>query len=155
MEKVKLCDLQSVLRRKLAEKLIVVNCVTKLLISKGENFYGVILDARITIKNDDSGEMNTLYLISKIPPVTNSESIVDNFLLFKKEVFFYEKIRTVYEELLLKYGFEDNGIFNIFPKFYGSRFSLRANFDFNNGAFILMENLKKKGYYLADKIIGI
>lgn len=66
----------------------------------------------------------------------------------------YETIMPAYNKLELECGLRKNEVFELLPKFYGARLSLQPDGEFDEDAVLLMENLKIKGYYSADRATG-
>lgn len=66
----------------------------------------------------------------------------------------YEGILPSYNQLERDAGLREDELFDILPKYYQSRLSLNPEVDFDDDAVILMENLKKRGYYIGDRTKG-
>lgn len=152
--------LQLVLRPKLGKQVIVVKSSTSLLLPPGENFACSIFKVRALIKRDEKKpeEEEVLQLVAKtFPPSEIMQEIFDFKTFFKKEIFFYEKLMLVYKYLDVDFGANDLEAFDIAPKFYGARGSIKSDdgFAVDDSVIILMQNLKVKGYYTGDKVKGL
>ena len=156
MNEVVLRDLQSVLRQYLKEEIIVKHFATKSLLPPGENYGSTILAVEAIIKKNKGAKEETLYLIAKmLPPTKYQREVFDSSFTFKKETFLYEKILPSYKKLELEFGVEVSEVFDIGPKFYGTRLSSNSEVDFDDDAVILLENLKVLGYYTGDRKFGM
>ncbi|XP_050454122.1 uncharacterized protein LOC126852884 [Cataglyphis hispanica] len=155
LKTIELRELQPILSRTFGDQLIVVRYTTKNLLQPGENYGSTIFDVHAVIKRNDEAEEEDLYLVAKMPPPTQFQrKIFDSPYSFRKEIFMYEVILPHYNKLERDSGLKEDELFNILPKYYQSRLSLDPNVDFDDNAVILMENLKKRGYYICDRTKG-
>ena len=153
--KIELRDLGSLLCEKFGKDLIIVKQSSGQLLSSGENYGSTILKVRATIKRNDDAEEETLDLVAKMLPPTNFQRrMFDSSYTFKKEIFLYAEVLPAYQRLERRFGVVEDEVFDILPKLYGSRLSLRADGDVDQDAVILMQNLKAEGYYMADRRKG-
>ncbi|XP_033216642.1 uncharacterized protein LOC117172641 [Belonocnema kinseyi] len=149
-------DLQTVLRHELGDEVIVDNYSVNSLVPPGENYSSTILSVMCSIKQNKNGATETLHLVAKMTPTSNlHRQFFDNCFIFKKEIFFYKEIIPLYKNLEMEFGVEENSIFDIGPKFYGSRLSSNPKVDFDDDALILLENLKVRGYYTGERKLGL
>ncbi|KAG7204917.1 hypothetical protein KM043_005309 [Ampulex compressa] len=148
-------DLEPLLREKLGDRLIVDSFITKKLLPPGENYGSTILSVDAVIRKSRDAEKEDLRLIAKMsPPTEYQKCIFDSPYTFKKEIFMYKDIMPSYNELERECGIEEDQLFDVLPKFYGYRLSLDPELDFDDNAVILLENLKARGYYTADRSKG-
>ncbi|XP_015112359.1 uncharacterized protein LOC107038010 [Diachasma alloeum] len=144
-------DLQSVLQSTLGDNLIVENYEMQDLLPPGENYASRIVSLHVSIKNKNQ-ENEDLHLVGKLPPPTKEQrETFDTPSTFRKEIFMYSKLLPFYRKLETENGVEGR---EIAPKYYGSRLGVNSDDDFNDDAVILIENLKPKGYYCADRRYG-
>lgn len=155
LKTIELHELQPILSRTFGNRLIVVRYTTKNLLQLGENYGSTILSVHAVIKRNDEAEEEDLHLVAKMPPPSEFQrEMFDSPCSFRKEIFMYEKIIPHYQELEKESGLKEDEIFDILPKYYQSRLSLNPDVDFDDNAVILMENLRKRGYYNSDRTIG-
>lgn len=154
MKQVVLRDLDSVL--KIEDQMVVENYTTKSLLPPGENYGSTIFSVHIELKNKITEKKEDLHLIAKMcPPTEYQKELFNSSRTFIKEIFMYETIMPAYNKLELECGLKKNEVFELLPKFYGARLSLQPDGEFDEDAVLLMENLKVKGYYSADRATGI
>ncbi|XP_076249631.1 uncharacterized protein LOC143188955 [Calliopsis andreniformis] len=155
LKEVVLRDLEPVLQQKLGDQVIVENFTTKSLLPPGENFGSTILSVNVDYKNGHEGQKKELHLIAKmLPPTEFQRRIFNSERTFTKEIFMYETIIPAYNKLETECGLRQTELFDILPKFYGSRLSMQPDQDFDDNAVFLMENLKTNGYYTGNRSIG-
>ncbi|XP_070157113.1 uncharacterized protein [Polyergus mexicanus] len=155
LKTIELRELQPILSRTFGDQLIVVRYTTKSLLQPGENYGSTIFDVHAVIRRNDEAEEEDLYLVAKMPPPTQFQrKIFDSPHSFRKEIFMYEIILPHYKQLERDSGLKEDQLFDILPKYYQSRLSLNPDIDFDDNAVILMENLKKRGYYICDRAKG-
>ncbi|XP_003706466.2 uncharacterized protein LOC100880729 [Megachile rotundata] len=155
LKEVVLRDIESVLREKLDNQIIVENYTTKPLLPPGENYGSSIFSVHVELTNKKTGKNEELHLIAKmVPPTEFQKRLFNSSRTFIKEIFMYDNIVPTYNKLELECGFRESELFDILPKFYGSRLSSRPDADFDDDAVILMENLKIKGYYTGERTKG-
>lgn len=148
-------DLQSLLRNKLTDQIIVDNFTTKSLLPFGENYGSTILNVEATIRRDDDAKKEDLHLIAKmLPPTAFQRELFNSPYTFKKEIAMYEKIAPLYKRLEIENKIEDE-LLDVWPKIYGSRLAIDPNVEFDENAVILMENLQALGYYTCNRFTGI
>uniref|UniRef100_A0A6V7JVT9 CHK kinase-like domain-containing protein n=1 Tax=Bracon brevicornis TaxID=1563983 RepID=A0A6V7JVT9_9HYME len=148
-------DLQSVLRPLLGDQLIVVSQKVKNLLQPGENYGSHIVDIQAQIKKNPDAENEDLHLIGKLPPKTQAQlDMFDPSFVFRKEIFTYSKILPYYRQLEIDNSIGEDDVFDVSPKYYGSRMSLNPDCQFDHDAVLLLENLKPKGYYCVDRRFG-
>lgn len=152
-----IADLQSLLRKKMGEDLVVERHTAIDLLPPGENYGSLILKVDAVIKRDaKSNDDEELHLIAKIPPATQQQrDFFDSPFTFKKESFMYDTIIPRYKKFERDCGIDEADVFDVGPEFYGSRLSLGDGEDFDDNAVILMENLKVRGYYTGDRYVGL
>lgn len=150
---IELRELEPLLQKSLADdRLEVLEYRTEPLLQLGENYGSTILKVIATIRKND-GEEETLEMVAKMLPGSDFQrKIFDSSYTFRKEAFLYEELIPSYQSLEREFGVKD--VFDIVPKLYGVRFSLKADDEFDDDAVILMENLKVRGYYMAERRIG-
>ncbi|CAL7944486.1 unnamed protein product [Xylocopa violacea] len=155
MKEIVLRDVEPVLRQKMGDHVIVENFTAKSLLPPGENYGSTIMGVHVELKNKDTEKKEDLHLVAKMsPPTEYQKRIFNSARTFVKEVFMYETIVPSYNKLQLECGLKKSEVFDILPKFYGSRLSLQADGDFDDDAVIFMEDLKVSGYYHGDRAIG-
>ncbi|XP_063995652.1 uncharacterized protein LOC135173007 [Diachasmimorpha longicaudata] len=143
-------NLQSVLQSTLGSQLIVNNYEMQDLLPPGENYASRIVSLQVSVKNKER-ENEDLCLVGKLPPPTREQrETFDSPSTFRKEIFMYSKILPFYGQLEIDSGVKDH---EIAPKYYGSKLGEHSD-DFSEDAVILIENLKRKGYYCADRRYG-
>lgn len=120
----------------------------------GKNFASGILFVEVVIRWHNHPETDVLSLVAKVPvPGSDLQVIMDSPTAFQKEVFMYEKIWPLYNQIRLECGLSTDDCF--LPKYFGSRMSLIKSVTFDNDAVILLENLKTRGYFLEDQKTGL
>ncbi|XP_071050745.1 uncharacterized protein [Onthophagus taurus] len=124
----------------------------KNLLSLGENYGSVMLDVKIKVDKD--GEEETLCCVGKTTPQSAVIwKMFNTSVTFKKEISFYHDIVPTLNE----FG-EEKGIKNIMhftAKCVGARISLDPNStEVDTDAILLLENIKVKGFTVADRFIG-
>ncbi|KOC71093.1 hypothetical protein WH47_01736 [Habropoda laboriosa] len=155
LPEVVLRDIEPVLRQRLGDNVIVKNFTTKSLLPPGENYGSTILSVHVELKHKNTEKKEELHLIAKMcPPTEFQRRIFNSSRTFMKETFMYDSIMPTYNKLEIECGLKKNEIFEVLPKFYGSRLSLHPDGEFDDNAVILMENLKIEGYYTGDRSIG-
>ncbi|XP_058791781.1 uncharacterized protein LOC131664583 isoform X2 [Phymastichus coffea] len=112
----------------------------------------VKIDAKIR-KNPNAKE-EMLHLVGKTPSCTD-KTIVEWPLVFQKELFMYAELFPLYRELEKEVNVEDCDLINVLPNFVGYRKSLENSANIDENSVLLMENLKVKGFYTADKRTGM
>lgn len=148
-------DLEPVLRQRLGDKVIVESFTSDSLLPPGENYGSTILSVHVDYKNGQAGKKEELNLIAKmLPPTEFQRRIFNSSRTFIKEIFMYETVMPAYNKLEMECGLRKNEMFDILPKFYGSRMSMRSDLEFDDNAVFLMDNLKVKGYYTGNRNIG-
>ncbi|KAK2582860.1 hypothetical protein KPH14_008939 [Odynerus spinipes] len=148
-------ELEPVLRSELGNALIVESYTTKSFLLPGENYGSTILAVDAVIRRTEHDEKEDLHMIAKMPPPTEFQRRIFNSpFTFNKEILFYEDVFPAYRRLEKEYGIKENELFDILSKYYGSRRSLTPEIDFDDNAVILLENLKKRGYYTGKRSIG-
>lgn len=144
-------DLESLLKKSLGEETKILSQKVENLLPKGENYGSTIL--KVSIKTDKEEDLE---LVAKMTVTTDyQKSMMDCTIAFKKEIFVFEELRPIYEEIQREAGFKDLEILDFFPKFFGSRLS--RNFqsqEADEDVVLLMENLKFKGYMQMNRKIG-
>ncbi|OXU20178.1 hypothetical protein TSAR_000410 [Trichomalopsis sarcophagae] len=148
--KIVLRNPQSVLRKKLGKDLEVLDFESDSLVKAGDNYGSTILKARVTVRRRKDAEKEDLHLVAKMLPPTEYQRIVfDSAFTFKKEIFLYEELIPMYRCLY-------SGAFDVVPECYGSALSSKDDAEeVDESAVILLENLKVKGYYMADRYRGL
>lgn len=156
MEQTNLQDLQSLLRQKLGDSLVVEKYTVKDFLPPGENYGSKIVSVDAIIrrnKNDNNSE--ELNMIAKLlPPTLYQREMFDSPFTFKKEIFMYNEILPAYRKLEIDNGVDENEAFNSAAICYGSRQSLNPDIDFDDNAAIVLENLKTRGYYMCNRRLG-
>ena len=149
-------DLQLLLQPRLGDQFVVLKAHVSSFLPPGENFACSIFKVDATVKRADNEHEETLHLIAKTFPLArNMLEIFDYSKFFKKEIFFYEKIAKMYNELEREFGEQE--LLDIAPKLYGAGSTSTKGTEKNKvdeSVVILMENLKTSGYYMLDKIEG-
>lgn len=115
----------------------------------GENYGSIMLKIDVEFTKKDKKQI--LYFVAKLCP--NNQVIRKAFLTditFKKEVYAYLHSTKSITEFQMKYNIQTN----FFTKCYEARLNLSNNNDIDEDALILLENLKIKGYQIADRMIG-
>lgn len=156
MKEVVLRDVEPILQQRLGDRVIVENFTTKSLLPPGENYGSSIFSVDVELKHKNTGKKEDLHLIAKMcPPTEYQKRIFNSSRTFMKEIFMYDTIMPAYNKLELECGLRKNELFEILPKFYGSRLSLQPDGIFDEDAVILMENLKIAGYYTGERSLGM
>lgn len=152
---VKLRELESLLREK-GNDLIVVDYSTESLLPPGENYGSTILKVDVVVKKSPHDEEEKLHLVAKMLPATEFQrDIFDTPYTVKKEIFLYEELLPTYRSLEREFGFKDDELFDVAPRLYGARCTLKPDSsEVDDDAVILMQNLKVLGYYCMDKKKG-
>jgi hypothetical protein len=149
-------DLQLLLQQKLSKQVLVLKCTTSSLLPPGENFACSIFEVHATFKKDENAPQEELHLVAKMFPTEDFiKTIFDFSFFFKKEIFFYERLLPALQQLEIDFGVRASHTFDMGPKIFGTRSSVHHDDDVvDESTIILMENLKKNGYYTLDKIKG-
>lgn len=149
-------DLRSLLTKKLGDDLIIVKSKAKPLLSPGENYGSTMFQVDAIIRKSADAPEEDLHLVAKMLPATDVQrAMFESPVTFKKEVFLYEDLIPSYKRFQTESGIPGMEAFDIVPKFFGSRLSLKPEVnEVDDDAAILMENLKVKGFYMADRRIG-
>ncbi|XP_011498456.1 PREDICTED: uncharacterized protein LOC105362671 [Ceratosolen solmsi marchali] len=150
-------DLQLLLQQKLGEQVMVLKSTTSSLLPSGENFACSIFEVLVVLKKNTNAPQEQLYLIAKMFPKEDFiKNIFDFSLFFKKEIFFYQRLLPAFQQLEIDFGTKASEIFDLAPKVFGTRYSANSNVKVvDDSTLILMENLKRSGYYTLDKIEGL
>lgn len=155
IKKIALYQLQPLLRSTLGNKLIVENYTTTSFLPPGENYGSTILAIDAIIRQEEKCERENLHMIAKMAPPTEFQRRVFNSpFTFRKEIFMYERLLPYYRIMEKEFGVNESELFDVIPKYYGSRLSLDPQVDFDDNAVILLENLKTRGYYTGKRDIG-
>ena len=155
LKEIVLRDLEPVLRQRLGDKVIVESFTSDSLLPPGENYGSTVLSVHVDYKDGQTGRKEELNLIAKmLPPTEFQRRIFNSSRTFIKEIFMYETVMPAYNKLEMECGLRKNEMFDILPKFYGSRLSMRSDLEFDDNAVFLMDNLKVKGYYTGNRSIG-
>jgi hypothetical protein len=147
---VTLRDPESILQRQFGDDLKVVHFKAESFLKAGDNYGSTILNVQVKIKRTHNAEEENLYLIAKMLPPTDFQRLIfETSFSFKKEIFIYESLIPTYRSVY-------NGVFDVTPKFCGSRLSIKADVDeVDEDAVILMENLKAAKYCMEDRNKGL
>lgn len=142
-------DPQPILRKKLGDDLLVLGFESDSLVKAGDNYGSTILKVRLIVKRKKNAEKEEWHLVAKmLPPTDFQRSIFDTAFTFKKEIFLYEELIPIYRSLY-------RGAFDVVPECYGSALSSKDDAEeVDEGAVILLENLRVKGYYMAERHQG-
>lgn len=155
IKEITLHELEPLLRSTFGNKLIVENYTSKSFLPPGENYGSTILAIDAIIKRDENAKREDLHMIAKMAPPTEFQRRVFNSpFTFKKEIFVYERLIPYYRLMEKEFGINDNELFDVIPKYYGSRLSLDPEKDFDDNAVILLENLNTRDYYTGKRNIG-
>ena len=152
--KVELKDPKSALTEAYGQNFTIMKFESEPFNSTGDYYRSSIKEVKIIIEEKD-GNKKELNLIAKMfPPTDFQREIALSLFTFKKEIFFYKELIPAYEKTLRNSNLK-NQTFHFVPKLYGSRLTLKPDFDgVDEDAAILMENLKTRGYYTEDKNKG-
>lgn len=152
---ISLRELEPLLRSSLGEELILESYTTKEFLLPGENYGSTIMSVDAVIRRTENGEKENLHMIAKMVPRTKFQrEIFKSSHTFWKEVSMYKTVNVAYRQLEKDHGINENELFDILPKYYGSRYSLDPEVDFDDDAVILLENLKHCGYYIGRREVG-
>lgn len=148
-------DLEPLLQRSYNNKdLQVIDYTATKLLPVGENFGSIMVKIDAKIRKNKNAKEEMLYLVGKTP--SQSEIDMINWpVIFKKECFLYTELFPLYKELEREVGIDEKNLINVLPDFIGFRYSLKDNTEPDDDSVLLMENLMKKGFYLADKRTGM
>ncbi|XP_046812769.1 uncharacterized protein LOC124421539 [Vespa crabro] len=156
IKEITLYQLEPLLRSMLGNELIVENYTSNTFLPPGENYGSTILAIDAVIKREKNAEREDLHMIAKMAPPTEFQRRVFNSpFTFKKEIFMYERLLPYYRLMEKEFGVDENELFDVIPKYYGSRLSLDPEKDFDDNAVILLENLKIRDYYTGKREIGV
>ncbi|CAH1118998.1 unnamed protein product [Phaedon cochleariae] len=154
----KVIDIHRILKKSIKDEFEIVYQETKSLTTPGEHYGSIMLAVDVKIKFSKDGSEKVLNLVAKLQPANEMlRAAFDVQTTFKKEVLCY----TVMIPALIAFQKEfkvpeKKSIANLFPKCYGARFSLDENSNqVDDGAVIILENLKQKGYYTGDRLVGL
>lgn len=127
-------------------------------LSVGENYQSKIISIDLeNNKKTDTDQNDNLSIIIKMPPRTKDfREICDLHSLFKKEIYMYETILPAYKKFEIDSGINESELLKFIPLHYGSQLNSNPEIDFHedDDTFIVLENLKTKGYYTVDRKIG-
>lgn len=155
IHEVKFRELEPLLKKKLGDEVKVIHFKTEFLLSPGENYGSSILKVHAVVKKREDADEETLDLVAKMMPPTDIQRFIfESPFSFRKEAFFYEELIPSYQQLERELGVKDDAVFDIVPEFYGARYSLRSEIDFDDDAAIIMQNLKLLGYYTGNRREG-
>ncbi|KAI4461875.1 hypothetical protein MML48_5g00005481 [Holotrichia oblita] len=123
------------------------------LLASGENYGSTMLSVEVLIQNEN-GETEVLYCVAKTPPPPGLVWYIFNTkITFKIEMIFYNTIVPILNEFGRSKGVED--LINFVPKYINGRISNDPTSKMvDEGAVILLENLKTKGYTNGNRFIG-
>lgn len=150
-------ELEPVLRSNLGDHVDLREFSYEPLLPPGENFGSTIFAVRALIARAEDRHEEELDLVAKMMPDSDYQrTIFDSAFTFKKEIFFYRDLAPAYRRLEEERGIgPDEGLFDMAPRYYGSRTSLEADGELvDDDAVLLMDNLKVKGYYMAERREG-
>lgn len=147
--KIELLDPQPVLAQKLGDEVQVLDFATDKLVNFGDNYSSSIVKLVVDIKKQPDGPSERLDLVAKmLPQLEYLRKQMQAYDILAKEIFFYDHIIPAYDQL----GDSD---LDITPKFYGGRLTSKpTEAAFDESAVLLLENLKEKGYAMADRSKG-
>ena len=153
--KVEFKDPKSVLSEIYGKNIKIIKFESEPLNITGAYFGSSIKEMNITIEEKD-GNQKELSLIAKMfPPTDFQRATANSTFTFPKEIFFYKELIPAYEKTL-KNSNVKNQTFDFAPKDYGSRLTLKPDFDgVDDDAVLLMENLKTRGYYTGNRNKGL
>ncbi|XP_066143503.1 uncharacterized protein [Euwallacea fornicatus] len=126
----------------------------KSLTAPGENYGSLLLSLTILIEDAASGKTESLQAVAKAVP---KNDFIQNFfmssLTFKKELHFYKTVVPRMRRFQLDQGMED--VVDFTANFYGGRLALEGySGKADKNAVIIMENLKTRGYVIAERSVG-
>lgn len=150
-------DLQSMLRKRFNSELDVVKFATEAFLSPGEHYGSTIFKVDAVVKKSRDDPEERLHLVAKMLPSSDFQrAIFDSPFSFKKEVFFYTDLMPFYRRLELELcPIPEDPLFDLVPEYYGSRLSMDPKVEeVDDDAVLLMENLRVRGFYMADRRLG-
>lgn len=152
-EKINFKDLQSLLQKGLNNDVQVLNVNATKFLPVGENYCSTMVKIDAIICRSNSTTKEKLYLVAKTID-KSEEPILDWKIAFKKEVFMYSEVIPAYRELEKKMGIQECELFDILPKYYSHRYSLKYDDVLDEDSVLLMENLKVQGFYTGNRYTG-
>lgn len=150
-------DLESLLKKSVGDRVLVIDYETSTLLPEGENYGSSILKVEANIKITEDSSEEKLHLVAKILPTRELKNHhMKMSLVFKKEIFIFDKLVPAFREIEAESVSEDEKLIDLFPKFYGGRLSRseKEPDKINEDAVILLENLSVLGYENMDKKKG-
>lgn len=148
-------ELQSLLQNSFGKDVIVLNCTNENLLSVGENFASDMIKINAKIQRDKNSPVEDYNFVAK-----KILADVDDFgnwtTVVEREIFMYTDIIPLYSRIEMENGVDkDKTIAENVAKLYGYKIVVDPKTKMaGNGSLILLENIKVKGYYIADKKIG-
>ncbi|XP_066258652.1 uncharacterized protein [Euwallacea similis] len=128
----------------------------KSLTAPGENYGSLMLSLTILIEDAASGKTESLQAVAKAVP---KNDFIQNFfmstLTFKKELHFYKMVVPTMRRFQVDQGMKN--VIDFTANFYGGRLGLNGHSskaDADENAVIVMENLKTRGYVIAERSVG-
>nr|CAD7446848.1 unnamed protein product [Timema bartmani] len=146
-------DLQHLLRPKLGNNVSVEKFTTKPLTKPGENYGSNILAVDVVTQPGNI----PLSLVAKLVPISiYLRELFDCQVTVRKELDLYLLVSPEYEKIQIEAKVPRNKMLDIFPVCYGGRATWDKDFGqlADDGAVLLLENLKPLGYQMGDRITG-
>ncbi|XP_023013639.2 uncharacterized protein [Leptinotarsa decemlineata] len=153
-----LTDIKRLLLKSLGYDFDIVDQRISTLTAPGEHYGSVMLALDlIVMKTNEKKETESLSLVAKLLPKSELLRIAfDVEVTFKKEVLAYTEAMPAIVDFQKEFGVPQERCFDtLFPKCYGARVSLDENSNrVDEGAVLIFENLKTKGFYTEDRLKG-
>ncbi|KAJ8872593.1 hypothetical protein PR048_026199 [Dryococelus australis] len=146
--------LEDLLRPKLdADSIQIESIAVRRLTKQGDNYGSTMLAVDVSLKSGT----RTLHLVAKMLP---KSIILQEFfqcsVTVRKEIDLYLFVRPEYERIQKENNLPDDKYLDVFPLCYGARASWKGDSaPVDEGAVILLENLKEQGYICADRFSGL
>ncbi|XP_044260338.1 uncharacterized protein LOC123008549 [Tribolium madens] len=124
------------------------------LTAPGENYGSLILQIDFTIKTLNTTRI--LNVVAKtVPPNEFIQKLFCTQESFKTEIAFYKEVVPTLEKFEQELRISQDGITNLFPKYYGSRINLIKNSTkVDSDAILLLENLKFEDFSTMERTQG-
>nr|CAD7456338.1 unnamed protein product [Timema tahoe] len=142
-------DLEELLKPKFGQVTVETISISQLT-QPGENYGANLLAVEITFAPDH----RKMSIVAKLVPVLPDKF---NYITVRKEMDFYLLVSPAYRQIQEECQVPENEIVDLFPECYGARATRGPDVGQlpDDGAALLIENLKPRGYSIGDRLTGL
>nr|CAD7405059.1 unnamed protein product [Timema poppensis] len=145
-------DLEELLGQKFGQVTVESISVSQLT-QPGENYGANLLSIEVTLAPDHK----KLSVVAKLVPAIPKLREMFNHITVRKEIDFYLLVSPAYRQIQEECHIPENEIVDLFPECYGARATRGPDVGQlpDDGAALLLENLKTRGYSIGDRLTGV